>query len=29
MDMVYSKHAEEIGKYLASKLPDVPPHTAQ
>ena len=29
MDMVYSKHVEEIGKYLASKLPDVPPHTAQ
>ena len=29
MDMIYTKHAEEIGKYLASKLPDVPPHTAQ
>lgn len=29
MDMIYTKHAEEIGKYLESKLPDVPPHTAQ
>ena len=29
MDLIYTKHAEEIGKYLESKLPDVPPHTAQ
>lgn len=29
LNMVYTKHMEELQTYLVSKLPDMPVHTAQ